>query len=59
MPSFLKIILVSAMVQITIWIITKGFERSYWGQNAVEEMTRFWNRYCKHHQKDRKNNENS
>jgi uncharacterized protein YggT (Ycf19 family) len=51
--SFWKIIIASAIGQIITWIIVQGFIQSYWGKNAREEITRFWNKLSKHIRKQK------
>jgi hypothetical protein len=55
MKTILLTILISSITQIAILLIVRGFEKSYWGSNSIQEITRFFNRYCKHYQKDKKN----
>ena len=51
MKSFLLTALATGLANIISFILYKGFIKSYWGKNCREEMTRFFNRYCKHYQK--------
>lgn len=55
MKTFILTILGASIAQIITWLFVRGFEESYWGRNSREEITRFFNRYCKHYQKDKNN----
>jgi hypothetical protein len=51
--NFFKMILAASIGQILTWIIVQGFEKSYWGTQAREEITRFWNNLSKHMRKQK------
>jgi len=55
MKQLILTILGASIAQIITWLFVRGFEESYWGKNSREEITRFFNRYCKHYQKEKKN----
>lgn len=55
--SFWKVILASAIGQIITALLVQGFLQSYWGKNAIQEITRIVNSFCKHYQKQKKNND--
>lgn len=52
--SFLTFILASAIGQILVLIIVQGFSNSYFGRNAKEEISRFFDKFSKHVQKLKK-----
>ena len=51
--SFLKMVCAAFIGQVLVWILVQGFERSYFGKNAVEEITRIWNSMSKHMKKQK------
>ncbi len=51
--NFLKMICAAFIGQILVWILVRGFEESYFGRQAREEMTRFWDRLSKHMRKQK------
>jgi len=51
MKQIILTILGASIANIFTFILYQGFVKSYWGKNCREEMTRFFNRYCKHYQK--------
>lgn len=53
--KFLLMVLAASLGQIITWIIVQGFEQSYFGKQAREELTRIWNSMSKHIQKEKKN----
>ena len=55
MKSFLWMVLAASCGQIITWILVQGFEQSYFGKQAREELTRIWNSMSKHVQKEKKN----
>jgi hypothetical protein len=55
--SFLKMVMASFIGQILVWLLVQGFEKSYWGKNSVQEITRFINSFCKHYKKMKANND--
>jgi len=56
MKTLLLTVFGASIANIITFLLYQGFVQSYWGKNAVQEVTRFINRFCKHHQKT-KNNE--
>lgn len=54
--QFLKMVLAASLGQIIVWIMVQGFEKSYFGTQAREELTRIWNSFSKHMQKEKKKN---
>jgi len=55
MKSFLWMVLAASCGQIITWILVQGFEQSYFGKQAREEITRIWNSMSKHVQKEKNN----
>ena len=56
MKSFLWMVLAASLGQIITWIFVQGFEQSYWGKQAREELTRIWNSFSKHMTKNNEKN---
>jgi hypothetical protein len=56
--DFLHTMLAAACGQIIVWILVQGFEQSYFGKQAREEITRIWDSMSKHVQKLKKENKN-
>jgi len=48
-------VLAAFIGQVLVWILVQGFEQSYFGKQAREEITRIWNSMSKHVQKEKKN----
>lgn len=57
MKSFIFTVLGASTANIITFLLYQGFIKSYWGKNAIEEVTRFFNNYCKHYQKMIKNHD--
>ena len=55
MKAFLWMVLAASCGQIITWILVQGFEQSYFGKQAREELTRIWDSMSKHVQKEKKN----
>jgi len=56
--NFLKLILASFIGQILVWILVQGFTQSYFGRNAKEEVSRWFDQLSKHMRKINKENLN-
>jgi hypothetical protein len=56
--DFLKMILAASIGQIAVLIIVQGFSNSYFGRNAKEEVSRWFDQLSKHVQKLKKENKN-
>ncbi len=54
MKSFLLTVLAASLGQIITWLVVQGFEKSYWGRNAREEISRWWDSFSKHMRKQKK-----
>lgn len=54
MIKFLLMILASSIGQILTIIIVHGFIQSYFGRNSKEEISRFFDKFSKHIQKQKK-----
>jgi hypothetical protein len=53
MKSFLWMVLAASLGQIITWILVQGFEQSYFGKQAREELTRIWDSMSKHMTKNK------
>lgn len=51
--NFLKMVLAASIGQIIVLLIVQGFVHSYFGRNAREEVSRFFDRFSKHIRKQR------
>jgi hypothetical protein len=51
--KFLIMVFAASLGQIITWIFVQGFEQSYFGKQAREELTRIWNSMSKHMQKQK------
>jgi len=56
--DFLKMVLAASIGQIAVLIIVQGFSNSYFGRNAKEEVSRWFDQLSKHVQKLKKENKN-
>ena len=59
MDNLFITILAVSLVNIVSWIISQGFQHSYFGKNSREELTRFWNSLSKHMRKQNENSDKS
>lgn len=55
MKQFLYTALASATGQIVAFLLYQGFVQSYWGKNIREEISRWFDKLCKHVQKQKGN----
>jgi len=46
-------VLAAFIGQVLVWILVQGFEQSYWGKQAREELTRIWDSMSKHMRKQK------
>lgn len=53
MKQLLLTILGASIANILTWAISQGFEKSYWGRNMREEVSRFFDRLTKHMRKQK------
>jgi len=51
MITFWWNVLAAATGQAIAFVLYQGFVNSYWGKNSREEISRFFDRFCKHVQK--------
>jgi hypothetical protein len=51
--SFIKMICAAFIGQVLVWILVQGFEQSYFGRQAREELTRIWDSFSKHMRKQK------
>lgn len=51
--NFLKMILAASIGQILVLIIVQGFSNSYFGRNAKEEVSRWFDQMSKHMTKNK------
>jgi hypothetical protein len=51
--KFLTMVLAASCGQIITWILVQGFEQSYFGKQAREELTRIWDSMSKHMRKQK------
>jgi len=58
MKSFLWMVLAASIGQILVLIIVQGFANSYFGRNAKEEVSRWFDQMSKHVQKLKKEKNN-
>jgi len=54
MKQIIFTIIGASIANILTWSIYQGFIKSYWGKNIREEITRVFNRFCKHLNKGKK-----
>ena len=47
-------VLAAGVGQAITFLLYQGFVNSYWGKNCREEISRFFDRFSKHVQKDKK-----
>lgn len=59
MKQFLLTVLGAATANIVTFLLYQGFVKSYWGRNAREEITRWFDSMSKHMQKLRKEKDNA
>jgi len=52
MKSFILTIIASVIGQAIVFILYQGFIKSYWGKNSIEEVSRAFNKMCKHWRKE-------
>lgn len=52
--NFWQTVFAASIGQIITYMIVQGFEMSYWGRNIREEVTRWFDTFCKHVQKEKK-----
>ncbi len=57
MKTLFLTVIGASIANIITWILYQGFIKSYWGKNAVEEVTRWVNSFCKHYKKMKQNGE--
>lgn len=56
MKTLLLTILGASIANILTWAISQGFEKSYWGRNLREEVSRWFDQCSKHMRKLKKEN---
>ena len=56
--DFLKMVLAASLGQILTIILVQGFTNSYFGRNAKEEVSRWFDQMSKHVQKLKKEKNN-
>lgn len=56
MKTLLLTILGASIANILTWIISQGFEKSYFGRNIREEVSRWFDQCSKHMRKLKKEN---
>jgi uncharacterized protein YggT (Ycf19 family) len=54
--SFLKMVIAASIGQIAVLIIVQGFSNSYFGRNAKEEVSRWFDQLSKHMTKNKEKN---
>lgn len=52
MKSFWLTVLASATGQAIAFLLFRGFVDSYWGKNIIQEISRVFNKFCKHWRKE-------
>jgi len=51
--KFLTIVLAASIGQIITLLLVQGFAQSYWGRNAREEVSRWFDKMSKHMRKQK------